>query len=240
MRLARLPEAFMKLSRRDTMQLSAAAVAALSVSSIRSAAAAQAPQPLPDNLAPAQLRNISPLPLNADGSAIEHSEQEAGPITGVLWKSKGTPDGEFDYRKMKIKVDGRGTTRLAGTLTLSDLEKWPPHSQVTLLQCGAATPKGIVKWTGVRFSDFAQSVGAQNFAFYGRFVASDGYVIDEDIKTLMHPQVMLAWLMNDKPLPPENGAPLRLVVPFRYGARSLKAIREIQFTATAFPAPMPA
>ena len=95
----------MNLSRRDTMQLSAAAVAALSVPSIRTAAAAQA-APTPDNLAPAQLRNISPLPLNPDGSAIEHAAGEAGPITGVLWKSKGTPDGEFDYRKMKIKVDG--------------------------------------------------------------------------------------------------------------------------------------
>jgi sulfoxide reductase catalytic subunit YedY len=53
----------------------------------------------------------------------------------------------------------------------------------------------------------------------------------------MHPQVMLAWLINDAPIPPQNGAPLRLVVPFRYGARSLKAITDIQFTATSFPPP---
>jgi DMSO/TMAO reductase YedYZ molybdopterin-dependent catalytic subunit len=140
---------------------------------------------------------------------------------------------------MKIKVDSRGTAKLSGTLSFSDLEKLPQHSQITLLQCGAVQPKGIVKWTGVRFSDFAKSVGAQPFASYGRFVASDGYVIDEDMTTLMHPQVMLAWMINDKPIPPENGAPLRLVVPFRYGARSLKAIREIQFTATSFPPPPP-
>jgi len=35
----------------------------------------------------------------------------------------------------------------------------------------------------------------------------------------MHPQVMLAWMINDKPIPPENGAPLRLVVPFSATAR---------------------
>ena len=82
-------------------------------------------------------------------------------------------------------------------------------------------------------------LGAQSFAAYGRFVASDGYVTDEDMQTLMHPQVMLAWMMNDKPLPPEHGAPVRLVIPFRYGARSLKAITGIQLTATAFPPPPP-
>ena len=37
----------------------------------------------------------------------------------------------------------------------------------------------------------------------------------------------------------QHGAPLRLIVPFRYGARSLKAIREIQFTATTFTPPKP-
>jgi DMSO/TMAO reductase YedYZ molybdopterin-dependent catalytic subunit len=47
-------------------------------------------------------------------------------------------------------------------------------------------------------------------------------------------------MINDRPIPPEHGAPLRLVVPFRYGARSLKAITEIQLTATSFPPPLPA
>ena len=45
---------------------------------------------------------------------------------------------------------------------------------------------------------------------------------------MMHPQVMLGvWLINDQPIPPINGAPLRLVIPFRYGAPSVKAISEI-------------
>ena len=180
------------------------------------------------------------LPLNPDGSAPEHTSQEAGTITGVLWRTKNqTPDIEFDYRKMKIKLDARGTARLSGTLTFPELEKLPRHSYVTLLQCGAATPRGIVKWTGVRFSDFAKAVGLQSFASYGRLIGSDGYFIDEDMSTLMHRQVVLAWLMNDQPIPPQHGAPLRLIIPFRYGARSLKAITDIQFTATTFAPPKP-
>ncbi len=231
----------MKISRREVVQSSATAIAALSIAAIRVSPgeAQQATAAQPDNLVETPLRKISQLPLNPDGSAIEHSEAEIGKLDGVLWKGRGTPDIEFDFQKMKVKVDARGTANLSGTLRASDLEKLPRHSQITLLQCGAAKPTGIVKWTGVRFSDVAKLLGAQSFAAYGRFAGSDGYVIDEDVKTLMHPQVMLAWLMNDQPLPPEHGAPMRLVVPFRYGARSLKAITEIQLTATSFPPPPP-
>ena len=231
----------MKMSRRESMQLSAGAVAAVSLAALRPlpVAAQPAPAAQPDALVDTKLRTIMPLPLNPDGSAVEHTEADIGMLDGALWKTKGTPDIEFDFQKMKVKVDGRGTSTLSGTLRASDLEKLPRFSQITLLQCGAPKPTGIVKWTGVRFSDVAKLLGAQSFAAYGRFVASDGYVIDEDIRTLMHPQVMLAWMMNDKPLPPEHGAPMRLVVPFRYGARSLKAITEIQLTATSFPPPPP-
>jgi len=41
-----------------------------------------------------------------------------------------------------------------------------------------------VKWSGVRFSDFANMVGTQRFASYGRLIGSDGYYIDEDMATL--------------------------------------------------------
>lgn len=228
----------MDVSRREMVHSSAVAVAALSMLRV-APAAAQATTAQPDKLVETPLRKIVPLPLNPDGSAPEHSEAEAGKLDGVLWKTRGTPDIEFDFQKMKVKVDARGTAKLSGTLHASDLENLPRHSQVTLLQCGAVKPTGIVKWTGVRFSDVAKLLGAQEFAAYGRFVGSDGYVVDEDMKTLMHPQVMLAWMINDAPLPPEHGAPMRLVVPFRYGARSLKAITEIQFTATSFPPPPP-
>ena len=168
------------------------------------------------------------------GSAIEYMLKDAGTISGVLWRTKNqTPDIEFDYRKMKIKVDPRGTAKLSGTLTFSDLEKIPRHSYVVLLQCGAPNPRGIVKWTGVRFADFAQALGVQPFAYYCRFVDSDAYFIEEDMKTLMHPQVALSWLLNDQPIPPQHGAPLRLIIPFRYAAPSTKRPSAWEFRLTS-------
>jgi DMSO/TMAO reductase YedYZ molybdopterin-dependent catalytic subunit len=239
-------EMAMTMSRRETIRFSATALASMSLAAAKSQQAlAQAqseapPAQPPQGLIDTNLRNIATLPLRPDGSAVEYMPQEAGAITGVLWKTKNqTPPGEYDYRKMRIRIDGRGTSKLSGTLTFSDLEKLPQFSYVVRLQCGAPMPRGTVKWTGVRFSDFAKMVGAQSFANYGRLFGTDGYFIDEDMTTLAHPQVVLAWQLNDEPIPPQHGAPLRLIVPFRYGARSLKAITEIQFTATSFAPPKP-
>src|SRR3979490_848844 len=100
----------MNLSRRETMQLSARALAALSVAALNpDTAAAQNAAPHPDSLVDTPLRKIEPLPLMPDGSALEYTPQQAGAITGVLWKTKNqTPDIEFDYRKRKLNVAWRG------------------------------------------------------------------------------------------------------------------------------------
>ena len=144
---------------------------------------------------------------------------------------------DYDYRKLAVKVDTRGLGKLAGTLHFEDLEKLPRTTHTYLLQCGAPNPRGIVKWTGVRFSDFADMLGLVSGVHYCRLVASDRHYVDEPMATLRHPQVMLAWLMNDQPIPPRHGAPLRLIVPFRYGNRSIKAITEIAFATPSLPMP---
>lgn len=231
----------MNITRRDAMRVYGAAVAGLSLGTLKPhELLAQAQQPQPEGLVETKLREVAALPLKPDGSAPEYTAKEAGTISEpTIWRytKNQPPEIEFDYRRMKIKVDGRGTARLSGTLTFKDLEPLPRHSYVVLLQCGAQNPRGIVKWTGVRFSDFAKMLGVQSIAHYSRIVSSDTYFVEEDMQTLMHPQVMLAWMLNDEPILPKHGAPLRLIIPFRYAARSLKAITEIYFTATSFPAP---
>jgi DMSO/TMAO reductase YedYZ molybdopterin-dependent catalytic subunit len=157
----------------------------------------------------------------------------------ALWRyTKGQPPQiDYDYRRLKIRFDARGLAAKSGTLTFADLEGLPRQSRIFLLQCGAPTPRGIVKWTGVQFADVARMLGVQPFAHYCRFVGSDKYWTDEDMKTLMHPQVMLVWMMNDEPLAPKHGAPLRLIIPFRYGAHSVKAISEMLLHSTGTPLP---
>jgi DMSO/TMAO reductase YedYZ molybdopterin-dependent catalytic subunit len=238
----------MAISRRDAIVLSSSTLAGLSLGKLsrleaQTPATQAAPQePWPDALVERPLRQgfPAPLPLNADGSAPEHPESAAGPITDpLMWRTpnRQAPEIDFDFRNLKIKVDTRGLAKLAGTLRFADLEKLPRVSHTFLLQCGAPNPRGIVKWTGVRFSDFADRLGLVAGVHYCRFIASDRMYMDETLSTLRHPQVMLAWMMNDAPLPPKHGAPLRLIVPFRYGQRSIKAITEIVFGTPGLPMP---
>ena len=232
----------MHLSRRQALRVSGTALTGLSLG-LRPAPAGARPgrpgQEEPAGLVDTPLRTLSDLPLRPDGSAPEHSPQRAGVIDGPpVWRYTDgePPDIEFDYRKLAVKIDARGTARRSGTLTFPDLEQLPRRSYVTLLQCGAPVPSGIVKWTGVRFSDLADMLGVEGAA-YCRIVGADHHWVDEDMSTMRHPQVMLVWLMNDEPIPPKHGAPLRLVIPFRYGARSIKAVSEIVLTATSFGLP---
>jgi sulfoxide reductase catalytic subunit YedY len=51
----------------------------------------------------------------------------------------------------------------------------------------------------------------------------------------MNPLTLLATGLYGKPLPNQNGAPLRLVVPWKYGFKGIKSIVEIRFTATQPP-----
>ena len=241
----------MAISRRRAIVVSGSTLAGLSLGILPENLQAQATQPTPtpapqqpwpEQLVERPLRAgfPAPLPLNADGSAPEHPASAAGPITDpLMWRTQNrqAPEIEYDYQKMKIKVDTRGLGKLTGTLHFSDLEKLPRVTHTFLLQCGAPNPRGIVKWTGVRFSDFADTLGLVSGVHYCRLIASDKAYVDEPLATLRHPQVMLAWMMNDAPIAPRHGAPLRLIVPFRYGQRSIKAITEIVFGTPGLPAP---
>src|SRR5919109_2560444 len=196
----------MAISRRDALCLSGSTLAGLSLGVLTpehvQAQAGQPQEPWPDSLVerPRRAGFPAPLPLNPDGSAPEHPQSAAGPITDPpMWRTpkRQAPDIEFDYRKMAIKVDTRGLGRLGGTLRFTDLEKLPQVSRTFLMQCGAPNPRGIVKWTGIRFSDFADMLGLDPGVHYARFIASDRHYVDEAMVTLRHPQVMLVWLMND-------------------------------------------
>ena len=126
--------AAMTISRRDAICRSSSALAGLSVG-VLTAEQLQAqapPQEWPDRLVEGTPREGFPaaLPLNPDGSAPEHPERAAGPITDpLMWRTpdRQTPEIEFDYEKMAIRVDTRRLARLSGTLHFSDLEPLPPR-----------------------------------------------------------------------------------------------------------------
>jgi DMSO/TMAO reductase YedYZ molybdopterin-dependent catalytic subunit len=52
---------------------------------------------------------------------------------------------------------------------------------------------------------------------------------------MLHSQTYLAYEMNGAPLSDDNGAPLRLIIPIKYGIKSLKRIGTIRFSNEPLP-----
>jgi DMSO/TMAO reductase YedYZ molybdopterin-dependent catalytic subunit len=50
------------------------------------------------------------------------------------------------------------------------------------------------------------------------------------MKSALHPQTLLAYEQNGKPLEDRRGAPLRLAIPVKYGIKNIKRIGLIQYT----------
>ena len=103
----------------------------------------------------------------------------------------------------------------------------------------------VVPWVGFEFADLLNRVGVQPSAKYVAFETLmrpeempgqrrnnvpwpyvEGLRLDE----AMHPLTLLANGIYDEPLPKQNGAPLRLVVPWKYGYKSIKSIVKITLT----------
>ena len=61
------------------------------------------------------------------------------------------------------------------------------------------------------------------------------YYVGLDMASAFHSQTLLCYEMNDKPLEPQHGAPLRLVIPVKYGIKNLKRIGKIAFSETRPP-----
>ena len=83
---------------------------------------------------------------------------------------------------------------------------------------------------GARFVEFTTLHDPAQMPGQRRGVLEWPYVEGLRLDEAMHPLTLLAIGIYGKPLPAQNGAPLRLVVPWKYGFKSIKSIVRIRFT----------
>lgn len=143
----------------------------------------------------------------------------------------------IDPAAWRLRVEGVSEGgRQPVVLTLADIRTLPEVSQTTELKCieGWST---VVNWTGVRLLDFIQRYPAPPGTPYVSMRSEppgwedDWYYVGLDIESCLHPQALLAYAMNDEALTPEHGAPLRLVMPHKYGIKNIKLITSIAYSA---------
>ena len=151
--------------------------------------------------------------------------------------------GAMNTDGWEVKIDG--LVDKPGTYTMDDiLEDTVLEERIYRFRCVEAWSM-IVPWVGFELADLLNKVGVQSSAKYVAFETAvlpdvmpgvrfrtldwpyrEGLRLDE----AMNPLTMIATGIYDEPIPNQNGAPLRLVVPWKYGFKSIKSIVRISLT----------
>ncbi|HEX7012359.1 MAG TPA: protein-methionine-sulfoxide reductase catalytic subunit MsrP [Steroidobacteraceae bacterium] len=159
---------------------------------------------------------------------------------------KGDPEAYSDrFKPLPWSVKIAGEAEVTGTFTLEDLLK--PHAlqeRIYRMRCVEAWSM-VIPWVGIPLRDVLTRFKPTSRAKYVAFktvlrpsempgqrtrVLEWPYVEGLRIDEAMHPLTLLAVGLYGKALPNQNGAPLRLVVPWKYGFKGIKSIVEIRFT----------
>jgi hypothetical protein len=114
-------------------------------------------------------------------------------------------------------------------LTMEDLRALPYAETVTQFKCIEGWSV-IVRWGGVRMEDLMKAYPPVDAKYAGLETPSGDFYTGMDMATMRHPQTLLAYALNGQPLPAENGAPLRLATPLKYGYKQLKQIAKLEYT----------
>jgi DMSO/TMAO reductase YedYZ molybdopterin-dependent catalytic subunit len=140
-------------------------------------------------------------------------------------------DTPIDVNAWRLMVNGGNRAGVpAAGLTFDAIRALPRVEMVTELKCieGWST---VVRWAGTRFADFSKRYGPdENTQYVGMETPTHDYFVGLDSDSAMHPQTLLAYEMNGAPLTGGHGAPLRLVIPVKYGIKHIKRIGIITYT----------
>jgi len=119
--------------------------------------------------------------------------------------------------------------------SLADLRALPSRTQITRHDCVEGW-SAIGKWKGARLSAILDAAGLKPNARYIVFHCADPMEADGsspyyesiDLDDAFHEQTLLAYDLNDKPLPIQNGAPIRLRVERQLGYKHAKYVMRLE------------
>ena len=194
----------------------------------------------PKLLASAETLNRRAQRLIAPRSAMakEYTERDLSP----QFRSNGTAlpqnaayqalaaGGFADYR-----LEVGGLVQRPASFSLGELRALPSRTQITRHDCVEGW-SAIGKWKGARLAALLASVGVQPGARYVMFYCADPmeddgtepYYESIDMDDAMHPQTLLAYELDDRPLPIKNGAPIRLRVERQLGYKHAKYVLRLE------------
>ncbi len=181
------------------------------------------------------------LVTSAKSMAQEFTEADLSP----QFRSNGTSKpnspryqtmAEHDFIEYRLQVTG--LVEQPVELTLAELRGLPSRTQITRHDCVEGW-SAIGKWQGVQLSRVLDRVRPRPEARYVVFHCADpmeaggpNYYESIDMEDAYHPQTILAYQLNDKPLPVANGAPIRVRIERQLGYKMAKFIMHIELVSS--------
>ncbi|MBS7633023.1 molybdopterin-dependent oxidoreductase [Candidatus Bathyarchaeota archaeon] len=136
---------------------------------------------------------------------------------------------EVDLKNWTLTVDGEVEKRMK--LGWEEFLRLPMVVSVSDFHCVEGWSVLGCRWEGVRFREIVNLVQPKESARFVVFECLDGYSTSLALGDLMGDDVVLAYMLDGKPLEPSLGFPVRLVVPDKYAYKSALWVSRITFSA---------
>ncbi|MFN8955283.1 MAG: protein-methionine-sulfoxide reductase catalytic subunit MsrP [Burkholderiales bacterium] len=200
---------------------------------------------------PGQLASLPSVPSKVSGGVVmDKPTPYKDATTYNNFYEFGTDKADPAKRAHTLKIDPwsveiEGLVKKPARVNLEDLLKWGAmEERIYRLRCVEGWSM-VIPWIGYSLADLIRRVEPLPGAKFVEFVTQadpktmpglrsgvidwpylEGLRMDE----AMHPLTLLAFGMYGEVMPKQNGAPLRLVVPWKYGFKSSKSLVKIRFT----------
>ena len=168
-----------------------------------------------------------------DNLLSDKNKAKEYPVSRAVRKARVNGDiglkSELDTSNWSMKVIKAGGDTLS--IKLDEIKKLHKTEIVFEFKCIEGWSE-ITHWGGVRFSEFMKAYGLSSEAamkYLGLATPDKEYYVGIDMPSALHPQTLLCYELNGKPLPMNQGYPLRLIIPVKYGVKSLKRIGFMYF-----------
>lgn len=139
------------------------------------------------------------------------------------------------FKAWRLEIGGLVERPLS--LSLDELRQAPSRAQITRHDCVEGW-SSIAKWKGAKLGPLLDRAGVKPQARYVAFFCADtleltldgtgDYYETIDLADARHPQTILAYEMNDRPLPVAHGAPIRLRLERQLGYKMAKYVMRIE------------
>jgi sulfoxide reductase catalytic subunit YedY len=197
------------------------------------------------------LQKVTDAPANS-GFTVDEPETSFQDITHYnnfyefTTDKQGVADASANFKTNDWGIMVEGLVNNPRAFNLDEVLKIaPPEERIYRMRCVEAWSM-VVPWAGYSLSKLLEVVEPTSDAKYVAFetlhdssrmpgqkadVLNWPYVEGLRLDEAMHPLTILASGLYGKALPPQDGAPIRLVVPWKYGFKGIKSIVKIKLTA---------